>query len=57
MHADEYGDANDVAIVTDLLDANAYPAEDLLTHYLSRWGIEQIFQKVTKICSWMFIGN
>ena len=22
--------------------------DDLLTHYLSRWGIEQIFQKVTK---------
>ena len=39
----------DVAIVTDLLDANAYPAEDLLTHYLSRWGIEQIFQKVTEV--------
>ncbi len=39
----------DVAIVTDLLDANTYPAEDLLSHYLERWGIEQIFQKVTEV--------
>jgi hypothetical protein len=39
----------DVTLVTDLLDADAYPAEDLLTHYLNRWGIEQIFQKVTEV--------
>jgi hypothetical protein len=39
----------DVALVTDLLDADLYPAEDLLTHYLQRWGIEQIFQKVTEV--------
>jgi Transposase DDE domain len=39
----------DVAIVTDLLDADGYPAEDLLDHYLERWGIEQIFQKVTEV--------
>jgi hypothetical protein len=39
----------DVAIVTDLLDANLYPAEDLLNHYLQRWGIEQVFQKVTEV--------
>jgi Transposase DDE domain len=39
----------DVAIVTDLLDANRYPAEDLLDHYLQRWGIEQVFQKVTEV--------
>jgi hypothetical protein len=39
----------DVAIVTDLLDAETYPAEDLLDHYLERWGIEQIFQKVTEV--------
>jgi hypothetical protein len=39
----------DVAIVTDLLDARRYPAEDLLDHYLQRWGIEQIFQKVTEV--------
>jgi hypothetical protein len=39
----------DVAIVTDLLDAKSYPAEDLLDHYLQRWGIEQVFQKVTEV--------
>ena len=39
----------DVAIVTDLLDADLYPAEDLLNHYLQRWGIEQVFQKVTEV--------
>jgi hypothetical protein len=38
-----------VAIVTDLLDADRYPAEDLLNHYLERWGIEQVFQKVTEV--------
>jgi hypothetical protein len=39
----------DVAIVTDLLDAELYPAEELLEHYLQRWGIEQVFQKVTEV--------
>jgi hypothetical protein len=39
----------DVALVTDLLDADVYPAEDLLNHYLERWGIEQVFQKVTEV--------
>jgi DDE family transposase len=39
----------DVALVTDLLDAELYPAEDLLNHYLQRWGIEQVFQKVTEV--------
>jgi Transposase DDE domain len=39
----------DVALVTDLLDSDFYPAEDLLNHYLQRWGIEQVFQKVTEV--------
>jgi IS4 transposase len=39
----------DVLIVTDLLDADRYPVEDLLNHYLQRWGIEQLFQKVTEV--------
>lgn len=39
----------DVAIVTDLLDAQRYSAVDLLDHYLQRWGIEQAFQKVTEV--------
>lgn len=41
--------AADVAIVTDLVDAELYPAEELLEHYLQRWGIEQVFQKVTEV--------
>lgn len=39
----------DVVLVTDLLDAAVYPAADLLDHYLQRWGIEQVFQKVTEV--------
>lgn len=39
----------DVVLVTDLLDADLYPAADLLNHYLERWGIEQVFQKVTEV--------
>jgi len=38
-----------VALVTDLLDAELYPAAELLDHYLQRWGIEQVFQKVTEV--------
>lgn len=36
-------------LVTDLLDADAYPVEDLLWLYAQRWGIEQLFQKVTEV--------
>lgn len=39
----------DVVIVTDLLEAQLYPAAELLEHYLERWGIEQVFQKVTEV--------
>lgn len=39
----------DVVLVTDLLDSDRYLAEDLLAHYLQRWGIEQVFQKVTEV--------
>jgi len=39
----------DVILVTDLLDADVYPAEDLLWLYSERWGIEQVFQKVTEV--------
>jgi Transposase DDE domain len=42
-------DAADVVLVTDLLDAELYPADDLLHQYLQRWGIEQVFQKVTEV--------
>jgi Transposase DDE domain len=39
----------DVALVTDLLDAEEYPAEDILDAYLLRWEIENCFQQVTEV--------
>jgi len=38
-----------VIMVTDLLDAGRYPAEELLTLYLARWGIERVFQQITEV--------
>lgn len=43
------GKDGDVILVSDLLDADAYPAEDLLWLYLERWGIESMFQQVTEV--------
>lgn len=40
---------DDVILVTDLLDADAYPAQDLLWLYSERWGIERMFQQVTEV--------
>jgi DDE family transposase len=42
-------DDEDVAVVTSLTDAGAYPAADLLELYLRRWGIERLFQKVAEV--------
>ncbi len=39
----------EVILVTNLLDAVAVPAVDLLTVYLQRWGIERMFQQVTEV--------
>jgi hypothetical protein len=39
----------EVILVTNLLDAAAIPAVDLLSAYLSRWGIERMFQQVTEV--------
>ena len=39
----------EVAVVTDLLDAQAYPAEDLLAVYLARWQVENVFQEITEV--------
>jgi hypothetical protein len=36
-------------VVTDLVDAQPYPAVDLLAVYHSRWGIETVFQTVTEV--------
>jgi hypothetical protein len=38
-----------VILVTDLLDADLYPAVDLLAVYLTRWQIETVFQKITEV--------
>jgi len=38
-----------VILLTDLVDAARYPAEDLLELYRMRWGIEQVFQQVTEV--------
>ena len=42
---------DDVILLTDLPDETLYPAEDLLDAYLLRWGIEQMFQKVSEVFS------
>jgi hypothetical protein len=41
--------AEAVILVTDLLDAAHYPAADLLTVYLARWGVERVFQPITEV--------
>jgi DDE family transposase len=41
--------AEDVILVTDLLDEEKYPALDLLAAYLMRWGIECMFQRITEV--------
>ena len=39
----------EVSLVTNLCDAEAVPAVDLLEVYLNRWGIERMFQQVTEV--------
>jgi hypothetical protein len=38
-----------LVVVTNLLDADRYPAADLLAAYGQRWGIENLFQRVTEV--------
>ena len=38
-----------VILVTNLLDADTYPAGDLLAVYRMRWGIEQMFHQITDV--------
>jgi hypothetical protein len=40
-----------ISLITDLLDEQRYPGEQLLAAYRQRWGIEQVFQKVTEVFS------
>lgn len=41
----------DVVLLSNLLDREAFPAADLLGLYRMRWGIEQVFQQVTETFS------
>jgi hypothetical protein len=41
--------AEDIYLVTDLVDERTYPAEDLLAVYLTRWEIERVFQKIAEV--------
>src|SRR5262245_8151396 len=38
-----------IILVTDLLDAEQYPANDLLVLYLARWGLERVCQPITAV--------
>lgn len=38
-----------IVLLTDLLDAEEYPAADLLALYAERWSIERMFQQVTEV--------
>ena len=49
IHIHREHDKEDVIVLTDLLECDEYPADDLLEVYLHRWGIEQVFQKVTEV--------
>jgi hypothetical protein len=42
-------DEEDLILITDLFEAEAIPAVDLLGLYQERWGIERMFQKVTEV--------
>jgi Transposase DDE domain len=48
LHLD---DGKEISVITDLVDEVAYPAEDLLTTYHKRWGIETVFHQVTDVFS------
>lgn len=49
IHLYRPGAKEDVILLTDLTEPDQYPADDLLEVYLCRWGIEQVFQKVTEV--------
>ena len=44
-------DGKSIGVVTDLLDEAKYPAEDMLSTYQSRWGIETVFHQITDVFS------
>jgi hypothetical protein len=42
-------DEEAIILITNLIEAQRYPAADLLATYLQRWGIERVFQEVTEV--------
>lgn len=48
IHLDR-GKEEELILLTDLLDADKYPADDLLEAYRGRWSIEKMFQQVTEV--------
>lgn len=51
-------EAEAVVLVTDLVDEAEFPAWALLAVYLGRWGIEQVFQRITEVFGLArFIGS
>jgi len=38
-----------IILLTDLLDAQPFPANDLFELYRARWGIERVFQQITEV--------
>jgi Transposase DDE domain len=49
IHLIRPGEEEEVMLVTDLLDGELYPADDLLQVYLQRWGIERVYQQITEV--------
>ena len=39
----------DVILITNLMDSDEVPGDQLLTVYLNRWNIERVFQQVTEV--------
>jgi hypothetical protein len=38
-----------IILLTDLLDAAQFPANDLFDLYLARWSVERVFQQITEV--------
>jgi hypothetical protein len=58
IHLHRPGVKDELILITDLTDANKYPADDLLELYLQRWTIEKVFQQVTEVfCLDSLIGS
>jgi hypothetical protein len=47
----ELPNGKSIGVVTDLLDETKHPAEDLLSTYQKRWGIERVFHQITDVFS------